>query len=571
MSAREVRPLAFPSDAALSVPGSKSEANRLLVIAALSQRRVVVHGASPTDDVRHLVRGLGTLGYEARFVDEGRGTVQVGPRAADAPTRGELFCGNAGTAVRFLVSVAAVTPGEWIVTGDAHMQKRPIQPLVDAWRRLGVDLDARGGCPPVRVRGGLPDGGDVSIDGSVSSQFVSSLLMVGAALPAGLRASFEGSLASRSYAQLTVSLLHRFGIDATLTATHARVARGYGDVPAEVQVGGDWSGMGAWSCLGHLDGSRVRSDNLVQGSGQADEALGAVLDALRGPGERTIDVEPLPDQFLNLAVVAALRDGTTRLVGAHNVRVKECDRVAVMARELRRCGADLDEHADGLTIRGGRALHGATIDPEADHRVAMAFALLGSLVPGVSIDDPGCVAKSYPTFWDDLDAVHAQHRPVALVGMRGAGKTTLGRALAQHLGSRFVDTDQRFVAAHGDLAAFVAAHGWPAFREVEQGLVADALQAGCVVATGGGAIESDATRDLLRTRACVVYVEAPLELLQQRVRGSGRPSLTGAPIDAEVEPVLARRAPLYRSIAHRTVDATLAADRQLAAALRRRP
>lgn len=569
MSARDVQPLPFPSDAALSVPGSKSEANRLLVIAALSQQPVVVHGATPTDDVRYLVQGLATLGYDVRFVDEDRGTVHVGPRRADAPGRGELFCGNAGTAVRFLVSVAAVTPGEWIVTGDKHMQRRPIQPLVDAWQKLGVEIEAHDGCPPVRVRGGLHEGGDIPVDGSVSSQFVSSLLMVGARLPQGIRLTFEGALASRSYAELTVSLLARFGIDATLTATHARVGRGYGDVPDTAQVGGDWSGMGAWSCLNHLDGSRVRSDNLVAGSGQADEALGDVLDALRGEGERTVDVEPLPDQFLNLAIVSALRNGTTHLVGAHNVRVKECDRVAVMARELRRCGADLDENPDGLTIRGGGPLRGAVIDPEADHRVAMAFALLGCFVPGMSIDDPGCVAKSYPAFWNDLAAVRAQHRPVAIVGMRAAGKTTLGRALAERLGSRFVDTDDVFVTAHGEITAFVAENGWPAFREAEQRIVADALQPGCVVATGGGAIESETTRGALRARACVLYVEAPLGLLQQRVRGSGRPSLTGAPIDDEIEPVLTRRAPLYRAVAHRTVDATLPTDEQLEAAMRR--
>ena len=568
MKPRDVPTIAFPSDAQLEVPGSKSEANRLLVIAALSGATVTVRGASPTDDVRHLVGGLTVLGYDAEFVDEASGTVRVGPRRADAPHKGELFCGNAGTAVRFLVSVAAITPGEWTVTGDEHMRRRPIQPLVDAWRRLGVDLDACDGCPPVRIRGDRPAGGDVTVDGSISSQFVSSLLLVGARLPNGLRLTFEGQLASRSYAHLTVDLLARFGVDAALQAAHARVAPGYGDPPAEIAVGGDWSGMGVWTCRNHLDGSRITSDNLVASSGQADEALGYVLRTLAGPGERTVDVEPLPDQFLDLAIVAALRDGTTNLIGAQNVRVKECDRVAVMARELRRCGADLDEHPDGLTIRGGRPLHGASIDPEADHRVAMAFALLGTFVPGMSIRDPDCVSKSYPTFWDDLERVRRQHRAVAIVGMRGAGKTSLGRALAERLGSRFVDTDYVFVAAHGPIAPFVAANGWPAFRAAEARIVADSLRPGTVVATGGGAVEDAATRDQLRARSFVIHLEAPAELLRRRVADSDRPSLTGAAITDEVEAVLLRRAPLYGAIAHRTLDATLPRDELLARAVR---
>ena len=131
---QQVPPLAFPSDVELTVPGSKSEANRLLVAAALSGVTTEVTGASPSDDVRHLIAGLTKLGYEAEYIDESQGLVRVGPRRDDPPTSGELFCGNAGTATRFLTSVAAITPGEWTITGDARMQSRPMRPLLDAWR-----------------------------------------------------------------------------------------------------------------------------------------------------------------------------------------------------------------------------------------------------------------------------------------------------------------------------------------------------------------------------------------------------------------------------------------------------
>lgn len=566
-------PLSFRSHASLTLPGGKSEANRLLVGAAVSGKRVTIRGASPSDDVRHLVAGLATLGFEARYVDESQGVITVGPRRDDAtssgaPSSGELFCGNAGTAIRFLVSVAATVPGEWVLTGDEHMQKRPIQPLVDAWRQLGVDIEATGGCPPVRVRGGTSRGGHVHVDPTVSSQFVSSLMLVGASLPDGISIEFRGPLASRGYVELTCLTLRRLGVEPVLEASRAE-ARTWTKPPVdELGVSGDWSGMGVWTCLNHLTGSQVSGNNLLPDSGQSDERLEAIMQPLARAGEQTIDVEPIPDQFLNLAVVAAFRRGTTRLTGAQNVRVKECDRIAVMARELRKLGVDLDEHPDGLTIRGGQPMHGAVIDPESDHRVAMAFALAGLLMPGIEIENAACVAKSYPTFWGDIERVRAQHCPIVLVGMRASGKTTLGRALSDLNGNTFIDTDQRFVEQHGEIAAFVEKHGWPAFRQAEERIVAESLKPATIIATGGGAIESEATRRLLAERAEVLWIRADAAFLKARLaRSKHRPSLTGASVTAEVDEVLARRDPLYAGVADRIVEADQERPAQLAALL----
>lgn len=564
-----ITPLSFASHATLSLPGSKSEANRLLIAAALSGQNVTVRGASPSDDVRHLVAGLASLGFAAEFINEAQGIVTVGPRRADAPTSAELFCGNAGTALRFLVSVAAIIPGDWVITGDEHMQKRPIQPLVDAWRELGVVIESTNGCPPVRLRGGTSRGGRVTIDPTVSSQFVSSLLLVGASMPDGLEIDFRGPLASRGYGELTCLTLGRLGILATLDDARASVASAKAAPPNELSVGGDWSGMGVWTCLNHLTGSRIVADNLLADSGQSDEQLADRMQVLAEDGEQSINVEAIPDQFLNLAVVAAFRNGTTHLTGAANVRVKECDRIAVMVRELRKLGADLDEHQDGLTIRGGKPMHGAIIDPERDHRVAMAFALAGLLVPDIAIENAVCVAKSYPTFWGDIERVRAQHRPLALVGMRASGKTTLGMALAEMSGNTFVDTDQRFVARHGEIAAYVAKHGWPAFRSEEERIVAGALQPGNIIATGGGAIESEATRATLATDAEVIWIRADVAFLKSRLsRSKHRPSLTGASVTDEVEVVLAKRDPWYRSIADRIVSADQPRPEQLEILLR---
>nr|MCU0866653.1 hypothetical protein [Planctomycetota bacterium] len=393
----------------------------------------------------------------------------------------------------------------------------------------------------------------------VSSQFVSSLLLVGARLPNGLTIEFEGDAASIEYARLTARTLARFGVAARIDATGAAVAPGFAAAIDEVVVDGDWSSMGIWTCLRHENGSRVTATNLHRDSGQADEALAAVLAAMPPTGEHTIDVAPFPDQFLNLAITAARRAGATRFVGGANLRHKECDRIAVMARELRQRGVDVDELPDGLVVRGGAPMLPGIVDPEGDHRVAMAFALAGLLQPGIAIADPGCVTKSYPRFWSDLDRVATNHRPLAIVGMRGAGKSTLARAIAAATGLMLIDSDERFTATHGPIAAFVAANGWPAFRAEEERLIAAALQPNTIVSTGGGALESERTRELLRARALVLWLDAPLALLQQRLAldGAGRPSITGAPVLDELPALLAKRSPHYAAVAHVRVDATL--------------
>lgn len=571
MNAIPIEPLHWPSEVALSMPGSKSEANRLLVAAALCGRRVTVRGASPSDDVRHLLAGLATLGFDAAYLDGEHGTAQVGPRRHDAPGTGTIDCGNAGTALRFLVSLAAITPGEWILTGDAAMQRRPIGPLVAAWRQLGIDIEDTNGCPPVRVRGGVPQGDRVTVDASVSSQFVSSLLLVAANLARGLAVGWAQELASPEYVHLTRRALQRVGVETATMRDAIVVQPGHRGAPAELTVGGDWSAMGIWSCLDHLTGSRVVGDNLIADSSQADEHLVPLLATLADAGDRTIDVRAMPDQFPNLAVVAAHRTGTTTFVHGENLRIKECDRIAVMARELAKLGVRVEERPDGLVVHGGRPPGTAMIDPANDHRIAMAFALAGLLAPGVTIQNPGCVAKSYPTFWRDLAHVQRSLRCLCVIGMRGAGKSTFATALSAATGLPTIDTDRLFEQRFQPIPAFVAKYGWHNFREQEAALVAEALRPGTIVATGGGAIEHPATQTLLAERAIVVWLDADAATLRAHVLADARerPSITGAPVDQEIELLLARRLPLYRRAATIRIDATATTDDQVAEALRR--
>lgn len=566
---RPVPPLPWPADVALAMPGSKSDANRLLVLAALCGQRTRVRGCTASDDVRRLVAGLQALGFEATH-DEAAGVVDVGPRPADAPTRAEIHCGNAGTALRFLLSVAAITPGEWTLTGDPAMQRRPIGPLAAAWRALGIDARDTDGCPPVVVRGGSPREAVVTLDAAASSQFVSSLLLVGGALPFPLQVRIAGELASAEYARLTLRALQRFGVQATALGDRLFATMpGFGQARGDVAADGDWSSFGVWACVHRLTGSRLAPTNLAFGSAQADEALPALLRAMPDAGDWVVDASELPDQFPNLAAVAALRAGTTTFHGGGNLRHKECDRIAVMARELRRLGADVDERPDGLVVRGGRPLRSAVVDPEHDHRIAMAGALLGLFVPGVAIAEPACVGKSYPGFWADLDRVVAARRCVAVVGMRGVGKSTFARAFAARTGCEEFDSDVAFTAAHGPITPFVQAHGWPAFRAEEARCVDALLQPGRVVALGGGAVETEVVRELLRARAFVLWLDAPVAVLRARLGADAdaRPSVTGAPVLDELDALAARREPLARAVAHARLDGTRPVESLVDAAL----
>lgn len=554
-----IEPLRAPADAVVALPGSKSETNRALAAAALSGREVLIVGATPCDDVRHMVAGLAKLGYAARFVDEAAGHVLVGPRDHAAPTAGEVFCGNAGTALRFLVSIAALTPGEWTLTGDAHMRERPIGPLVDAWRRAGVSIEATDGCPPVRVTGTSCDGGAFvfELDPSISSQFVSSLLLAGSA--SGATIAFTAPPASIEYARMTCDVLAAFGCRASVDAKGARVEPRTGAVPERYEVAADWSAVGFLSCLRRLTGSLSRPTSLRRDSGQPDEALAEHLAAFDGPGPRTVDVSRVPDQFMNLAIVAAASEGTTRFVGAANLRAKECDRLAVTARELAKLGVSVREHANGLEVDGAAELRAATIDPEGDHRIAIAFTLAGLQSPGIAIDDAACVSKSDPGFFERIGALRGSPANVIVVGMRCSGKSTFARLLGVELDRVAHDTDAWFTSEHESIASYVADRGWTEFREREASVLAELLRSpGQVIALGGGAIETEAVRALLRDQPLVVHVHAPLAVLRERLGANdpSRPSVTGADPHDELGALLERRTPLFDGAASLWVDGT---------------
>ncbi|MEE9393476.1 MAG: 3-phosphoshikimate 1-carboxyvinyltransferase [Planctomycetota bacterium] len=571
MSSQSISPLRLPFDAELRLPGSKSEANRAIVVAALCKGITRISNATPCDDVRYLVDGLKTLGFDLEWLDQSAGELEVRgglPKAAHAArTSGEIYCGNAGTAMRFLTSVAILVPGEWLLNGDRRMSTRPIQDLVDAWASLGVEIEARAGCPPIRVKGGLTRGGEVRLDASKSSQFLSSMLLVGWQLKGGLAVQITKGLASASYLELTTEVLKHFGIGTAMTEEHAAVChtegQSLGRDPFEIE--GDWSAAGTFFALAHLSNSRFLGSNLRPDSTQSDRAVLHHLQALSGRGDLEIDVSNTPDQLMNLALVAARRSGRTRFVGAANLRLKECDRLAVTAREFTRMGIEIAVEPDGISIQGSSRVQAVAFDPEGDHRLAMVGALFGCLAPGMQVSNADCVAKSYPRFFDDLTSICNQTRPLAIVGMRATGKSTLARLIAEILNLEFVDSDSVFEFRAGEIRRHVEKEGWPSFRRAEEAIIAEELRPGVILATGGGAVESESTRAILKKKAAVIWITEELATIGGRLRADsqGRPALSDTGLLPELESALDRRAPFYEDVADIILPPGLSSNEQI--------
>ncbi len=541
------------SDCVISVPGSKSHANRAIVCACLSSGTTMIRNATPCDDVLVMVENLKRLGFNVRWTNEKNGELQIKPGTANAG-KATLDCHNAGTTLRFLTSVASLVPGEWTVTGDDHMRRRPIGDLTKALRSLGAVITDKGGCPPLEIRGGMLRGRAVRLKADISSQYLTSLLLIAPLLQEGLSVELVGALASAGYVKLTEKTMKDFGIqiaqkENTFFVQHSKYVS-----PSAYEIEGDWSAAGPWFVLEALTGSSIRMPNLRAESMQSDRKIPDVIKKLKKPGDITLHCSEIPDQVMNLCVLAAFRKGSTRFTHIANLRKKECDRIHVIATELKKAGVDIRESDNDLIVRGSGSVEkiaqgSVTLDPHDDHRMVMAFAILGLVRGNISIKNPDCVQKSYPRFFADLEHIVRSSKPLCIIGMRGVGKSALGRKLASKLGMKHVDSDHLFQAAHGPIKEFIAANGWDDFRRKEEEIIAGAITPGIVFSLGGGALGSAKTRKLLKEKTVAVWLQAKESELIKRLQNAKRPPLTNLPIHEEIRKFLLERGPHYREVA----------------------
>jgi 3-phosphoshikimate 1-carboxyvinyltransferase len=416
-------PVEAPIDIVVSVPGSKSLSNRALVVASLAEGKSRLSNVLHSDDTRFMMSHLRTLGIALQALDD---EIEIEGRGGHfQPVQASLFCGNAGTTVRFLTAFCTLVPGVQVVTGDQRMQTRPIYDLVDALTGLGVDIECVNGCPPVTVRSPILPGGRVQVQANLSSQYLSAILMVApyARQPISLEAA--GEMVSEPYIELTLEVMAAFGVAV------ARPDRRRFHIPQQCYQGrnfaieGDATSAGYWWALAASTAGRVTVKNIQPVSHQGDMELLPILERMgctvtgqdgvtvQGPGRLqspgVVDMNRLPDGVMTLAVLAALARGETRIVNVANLRIKESNRLAALVAELQRIGIEAEELADGIRIQGGEP-HGADIETYADHRMAMSFAILGARVPGIRIGTPECVSKSYPTFFEELQVLLRSHR-----------------------------------------------------------------------------------------------------------------------------------------------------------------
>jgi 3-phosphoshikimate 1-carboxyvinyltransferase len=418
-----IRPLET-FDRTVEVLGSKSYSNRYLALAALSGEPTVVEGALVCDDTKYLAGALRAFGHVEVDVDAAAQRITVTPtgRPMTAPAE-EVYVGAAGTPIRFLIAMAGHAEGTTVLTGTPRMQERPMGSLLEALPGVGVTAEAvRGnGSPPIRVTGPSFRGGTTRISGAVSSQFTSSLLVNATRAEQDTTVHVVDDLTSKPYVDMTVAALAEMGVQVERDDyTRFTVAAGQKLRGGTVTVEPDASGMSYFLAAAAVLGGTVTIPGIGRHSRQGDVALVEALTRMGCVSEVTddsitltggelrgidIDMEMMPDVVPTLAVVAAYAEGTTHISNIASLRIKECDRIAAVATELRRMGITVEEHPDALTITGGTP-HGAVIDTYDDHRIAMCFAIAGLRTEGVVIKDPGCVAKSFPTFWQTLDSLH---------------------------------------------------------------------------------------------------------------------------------------------------------------------
>jgi 3-phosphoshikimate 1-carboxyvinyltransferase len=415
-----ITPFEAPCNAVVSVPGSKSLSNRALVVSSLAQGKSRLSNVLHSDDTRYMISHLRLLGVPLQAFDH---QVEVEGRGGGfGAVHASLFCGNAGTTVRFLTAVCALVPGAQVVTGDQRMQARPIKDLVDALSGLGADIEATNGCPPVTIRSGVLRGGNVRVHANLSSQYLSALLMIAPYAQQAVSLEVAEGLVSESYVELTLDVMAAFGVVVERPTPRQFYIPQQHYHGRSFAIEGDATSAGYWWALAALTGSRIAVGNVQPSSHQGDieflhilERMGCTVTrdqgvAVQGPRVLTspgvVEMNRLPDGVMTLAVLAAVAEGETRIVNVANLRIKESDRLAAQVAELRRVGIEAEELPDGLRIRGGKP-HGADIETYADHRLAMSFAILGARVPGIRIGTPECVSKSYPTFFEQLQALHS--------------------------------------------------------------------------------------------------------------------------------------------------------------------
>ncbi|XZE46007.1 3-phosphoshikimate 1-carboxyvinyltransferase [Pirellulaceae bacterium SH467] len=420
----QFEPVAAPVRGNAHVPGSKSITNRALICAAMAQGPSILSGVLESEDTEVMIEAWKSLGLSLHW-DKQSEVVRIEGCGGKPPKpHGDLYIANSGTSIRFLTAALAATQGEYRLDGVPRMRERPIADLIDGLRELGADVcsenESNPNCPPVRVHGLGLEGGDAHVAGNVSSQFLSGMMMASPYARAPITIQVTGELVSKPYVEMTAAVMQSFGVSVESHPSENSAKLHYQiNAPmfyrgCEYAIEPDASAASYFWGAAAITGGKVRVQGLSRGALQGDVGFVEVLEKMGceaiygedfieviGKPLRGIDIDmnAISDTVQTLAPIAMFAEGPTRIRGVAHNRHKETDRIGDLAKELRKVGAQVTEHEDGLTIQPG-AYHPAVLETYHDHRMAMSFALIGMRTPGITILDPRCTNKTFPRYFE---------------------------------------------------------------------------------------------------------------------------------------------------------------------------
>ena len=404
--------------ATVTVPGSKSYTNRALLIAGLTDGECRLEKPLISDDTKYMIQALRSFGVpvleeEETFIVTGKG----GKLSASSK---DIFIGNAGTAMRFLTTLSALVPGNTRLDGDERMRERPLADLLDCLTQMRIKAVSanNNGCPPIDIAGGEVPGGNISLAGDKSSQYLTSILLSAPYFKNDTCVNIQGELTSKSYADITLDIMKTFGVHVENESYQRFTVKAGDRYQAQTyRVESDWSSATYFLAAAAVTGGEVTLIDINPHSVQGDAKFASVLESMGCRVEKksnslhikgnplrgiNINMNNMPDAVQTLAVTALFAKGETVIQGIGNLRIKETDRISALAKELTRLGAEVEAGDDFLIIRPGN-YSGTEIETYNDHRMAMSFAVAGLNIPGVRIKNPKCVEKSFPDFFQQFE------------------------------------------------------------------------------------------------------------------------------------------------------------------------